>query len=329
MNLKHLSNEELHTRTLAVANQERMTTVEVLWHLKENNKRLLYAKKGYRDLKEYCIKELKYSEGSAWRRISAMKLLVEVPEIQEKIESGNLNLTQLNMAQSHFREVKANLEAKKEVLLNLESQSTKTTERILAEAKPETYIAKPEVKEKAIKGNKLEVTLILDEELQKELEEIQVLLGKPFTKLELLKLMAKEKLAKLRKQNAPKVKTINQSASKRTDLANEQERTAQPLRSKGASKSPSAKPASRYISQATLRKVKQRDQHRCQYKDPNTLKQCEAKFYLQTEHITPFAKGGSHDLQNLQLLCSNHNRLRALEQFGESRMKKYLSQLRS
>jgi hypothetical protein len=80
------------------------------------------------------------------------------------------------------------------------------TERILAESKPEEFVPKETVKEKALKGNNLEVTLILDEELQKELDEIQVLMGKPFSKLELLKLMAKEKLASLRKKNAPKTK---------------------------------------------------------------------------------------------------------------------------
>jgi len=134
MNLKHLSNEDLHTQTLAAANKERMSTIEVLWHLREVDRRMLYAIKGYRDLKEYCVKELKYSEGSAWKRISAMKALVEVPEIEEKIERGSLNLTQLNMARTHFREVKATIEEKKEILLTLENQNTRTTERILAQA---------------------------------------------------------------------------------------------------------------------------------------------------------------------------------------------------
>jgi len=134
MNLKHLSNEDLHLNTLSAANKERMSTIEVLWHLREIDKRMLYAIKGYRDLKEYCVKELKYSEGSAWKRISAMKSLVEVPEIEEKIERGSLNLTQLNMARTHFREVKATIEERKEILLTLENQNTRTTERILAQA---------------------------------------------------------------------------------------------------------------------------------------------------------------------------------------------------
>jgi 5-methylcytosine-specific restriction endonuclease McrA len=323
MNLKHLTDDELHSSNVAAASRERMTTIEVLWHLRENNRRMLYAKMGYRDLKEYCVKELKYSEGSAWKRISAMKALVEVPEIKEKIESGALNLTQLSIARTHFREVKANAKEKKEILLTLENQSTRMTERILAESKPEEFVPKETVKEKAIKGNKLEVTLIIDEELQKELDEIQVLIGKPLSKLELLKLMAKEKLARLRKQNALKTKkSTAQKPSPQHTLKATEERKAQSAGSRPAAKS-------RYISRFTLREMKHRDQRQCQYRDPKTHKQCEAKFYLQTEHIVPFAKGGANELKNLQLLCPTHNRLRAIEQYGINKMKNYLPQLRS
>jgi hypothetical protein len=354
MNLKHLTDDELHSSNVAAASRERMTTIEVLWHLRENNRRMLYAKMGYRDLKEYCVKELKYSEGSAWKRISAMNALVEVPEIKEKIESGSLNLTQLSMARTHFREVKATAEEKKEILLNLENKSTRMTERILAESKPEDFVPKEVVKEKAVKGNKLEVTLIIDEELQNELDEIQVLIGKPLSKLELLKIMAKEKLASLRKKNTPKTRQTEslrkQDALKAKRLVSEelelrkfktstpqsplvnkshedslaafQERKAQSAGSRTASKS-------RYISRFTLRKIKQRDQHRCQYRDPKTQRQCEAKFFLQNEHIIPFAKGGTSEITNLQQLCPAHNRLRAVEQYGINKMKNYLPLLKS
>jgi 5-methylcytosine-specific restriction endonuclease McrA len=354
MNLKHLTDDELHSSNVAATGKERMSTIEVLWHLRENNRRMLYAKMGYKDLKEYCVKELKYSEGSAWKRISAMKSLVEVPEIEDKIESGSLNLTQLSMARTHFREVRATAEEKKEILLNLENQSTRMTERILAESKPEDFIPKETVKEKAVKGNKLEVTLILDEELQKELDEIQVLIGKPLSKLELLKLMTKEKLANLRKQNAPKTRQteslrkqdalkakrlrseelelpkINNSNPQLSSAAEKAEsslKASKECKAQSAGSRPAAK--SRYISQFTLRKIKQRDQHRCQYKDPKTHRQCEAKFFLQSEHIIPFAKGGSSEISNLQLLCPTHNRLRAIEQYGINKIKNYLPQLRS
>lgn len=153
MNLKNISvnqissltNSQLHQQTLYAAETERKSTMEALRHLRENEKRLLFAEMGYKDLKEYCVKELKISEGSAWRRISAMRLLREIPEVETQLKSGMLNLSQIAMARTHFKEVNSSLDEKKEILCSLENQSTRATERILAEEKPADSIKQPEV----------------------------------------------------------------------------------------------------------------------------------------------------------------------------------------
>ena len=344
MNLKHLTNSELHLQTVARAEHERMSTIEVLWHLRENERRMLYAEMGNQDLKEYCVKELKYSEGSAWRRISAMRLLKDMPEVEEKIQTGDLNLTQMVLAQSHFREVKSTQSEKREVLLSLENQTVKSTGRILAELKPEDLQIKPVETEKPKRGQKLEVTFILDEEMQKDLQEIAMLLGKPHSKLELFKLMTKKTLADLKKQKSrspaaskvmPTASKANPTFSKTISTASDEVRTqdeckAQPLRRRDV---PSSRQQveiselvtkSRYVAVATRRQVDVRDQHQCQYRDPKSGRQCGARFHLQIEHIIPFAKGGGHELKNLQLLCANHNRLRAIQQFGQQKMARYL-----
>ncbi len=310
MNLKNLSNVQLHQQTQMTAEKERLTTIELLWHLRENEKRMLYAQMGYRDLKEYCVKELKLSEGSAWRRISAMRLLQEIPEIETKIKSGDLNITQISMARAHFREVKVSNSEKHEILFALENQSTRTTERILAENRPEDLIANPEVIEKPLRGQKLEVTLILDESLQKELEEIQILLGKTYSKLELLRMLAKEKL-----------QVLKQDLNKKRKAEAPVVRNAQSAPNENSTQS-------RYISRGKLSEIKRRDQHHCQFLEPLTGRQCSARTYLQVEHRTPYAKGGLSNLENLQLLCSNHNRLRAVQQFGKPKMKVYVPQIK-
>jgi 5-methylcytosine-specific restriction endonuclease McrA len=313
MNLKNLSNQELHLQTKSRAEKERMATLEILWHLRENQKRMLFAEMGYRDLKEYCVKELKYSEGSAWRRISAMNLLKELPEMEQKIQSGDLTLTQISMAKAHFREVKATMPEKKEILLQIENQTQKATERLLAEkALPHTKERFLEI-EKPKRGGNLEVTLVLDQELQSQLDEIQILLGKSLSKLELLKLMTKQTLEQLRK-NANTVR--------------KPQRKAQPLRSRNESNEPRpGEKKNRYVRIAVRRQVQARDQHRCQYKDPETNRQCESKFNLQFEHKKPFAKLGANTAENLQLLCVNHNRLRAVQEFGVQKMQRFLPSL--
>ena len=313
MKLKHLSNQQLHLQSKLAADKERLSTIEVLWYLRENEKRMLYAQMGFKDLKEYCIKELKLSEGSAWRRISAMRLLKEIPEVEAKIQNGNLNLTQISMMNTHFREVKTTKVEKQEIAASLENQTTKVTERILAERKPDGFVPKPIEIEKPIKGNKTEITFVIDDELQKDLEEIQVLLGKPFSKLELFKMMTAQTLENLKKEKRRAQPTRSQIAL---------------TESKPGLTENKSKLKSRYVSKMTVRKVKERDQHQCQYVDPETKKQCSAQHHLQIEHKMPFAKGGTSELQNLELLCPAHNRLRAAQQFGFRKMENYLPSLR-
>ena len=323
MNLKYLSNVELHLQTQKTAEKERLTTIELLWHLRENEKRMLYSQMGFRDLKEYCVKELKLSEGSAWRRISAMRLLKKMPITESKIKSGDLNLTQIAMARTHFRNVKPSMNQKLEILASLENQSTRQSERILAERKPEDHVLKPAVIEKPLRGQKLEVTLVLDESLQNELEEIQILLGKPYTKLELFKMLAQEKLQSLKKE-LNKKKNAHLNVMK-VDL--ETKRSAQPALSETPQTQRPQIKNSRYVSRYDLKEVENRDQHRCQFTETATGRQCTARLNLQVEHILPLAKGGQNTANNLQLLCANHNKLRAVQHFGVLKMKTFMPSL--
>lgn len=63
------------------------------------------------------------------------------------------------------------------------------------------------------------------------------------------------------------------------------------------------------VQVSTKRLIHHRD-HVCQYVSPHTGKKCESKWQLQVDHIQPRWAGGSHDLQNLKLLCAQHNRLK-------------------
>jgi hypothetical protein len=103
LSLKHLSNPELLTQTQALVHQERRLGVEILWHLREIESRRLYAERGYSSLHTYCVQELKYSDGAAHRRISAMRLLKDLPEVEEKIQSGALSLSTAATLQDFLR----------------------------------------------------------------------------------------------------------------------------------------------------------------------------------------------------------------------------------
>lgn len=55
------------------------------------------------------------------------------------------------------------------------------------------------------------------------------------------------------------------------------------------------------------RKVWKRDKGCCQYRDPITGKHCGSKHKLEFEHVKPWSLGGEHSLENLWILCRNHN----------------------
>lgn len=107
MNLRTVPKEILLKRTEELAAKERHVTLEVLHHLREIERRMLYAELGHSSLKVYCVKVLRYSETAAGRRISSMRLLKDLPEIETKIASGELTLSNAAQAQVHFRKMKA------------------------------------------------------------------------------------------------------------------------------------------------------------------------------------------------------------------------------
>ena len=103
--IKKLRDQELLKVTADLVQRERHVLTLVLHHLREVERRRLFSDLGHPSLFEYCVRELKYSEGQAGRRIQAMRLLKELPEIEPMIRSGSLSLTNLSQAQSYFRDV--------------------------------------------------------------------------------------------------------------------------------------------------------------------------------------------------------------------------------
>ncbi len=100
--LKSLSNEQLLSQTKNLVQKERKLAIQVIGHLSEIEHRKLYLRRGFSSLFDYTVKELGYSEGSAYRRIKAMKLCREIPETTSKLKTGSLNLTTASQLQTFF-----------------------------------------------------------------------------------------------------------------------------------------------------------------------------------------------------------------------------------
>lgn len=86
--------------------------IQVLYHLSEIESRKLYLKQDFPSLFDYTTRELGYSERAAYRRIKAMKLCRELPETENRLQSGLLSLSSACQLQVFFE--KKALKARKE-----------------------------------------------------------------------------------------------------------------------------------------------------------------------------------------------------------------------
>ena len=136
MKLAHLTDKTLLLETISFVQRERTLLAEILWRLKEIDRRKLYSDQKCGSLFEYCVKVLKYSEGQASRRVTASRMLNDLPELAEDIKSGSINLTQLNQAKHFFNEMgEMNNSEKKEIIDEIKGKTIKETEKILWDKK--------------------------------------------------------------------------------------------------------------------------------------------------------------------------------------------------
>jgi len=336
MNPKDLKDQELLSKTKSLVQKERELLTEVLQHMREIDRRKLYSDLGYRSLFDYAVKELGYSEGQAARRIQALRLMNEIPQVKAKIESGALSLTNISHAQSLFRESKKaanpmNSEQKLEVLAKLENKSTREAEKVLYSIGFETAI--PREKERVISETDTEVRFVITEELKNKLQVVRALLGIKGVNMgwaELISEMASLSAERLeqkkfgKKRAEPEQEQTSRSRNKAsevivsehdheqtrqnfTDTKNEVNLQQNPIATKQR--------VTRYISAEVKHRVWLRDKGRCQ--------KCQSKYLLQYDHVKPIALNGETSEHNLRLRCFSCNQRAAMKTFGVNHMAKY------
>lgn len=318
VNYKGLSDSQLEQTLQAAVTKENELKIQILHLLSEVERRRIYSK-NYPSLFEYCIQVLKYSRAAAQRRIDSMRAMKLMPEIEEKIISGDLNLSSIAQAQSFFRqEAKIgkpySVEQKKEVLIKLENKSTRECIKELIAISPESI---PQEKRRELSPDKTELRVVLNKDLIKKLDKIKALMSHKnptMTDQELIEVMAEALLQKI--DPAEKVKRAQikkEKAIQKVPAPELNQRNAghqQPR--KGAS-------PSRYIPSTVKCEVYMRDKGTCAH--PN----CSSKKFLEYDHIKPLALGGTTSVENLRLLCRAHNQRAAIDRFGLVKMGMFLN----
>jgi hypothetical protein len=315
--LRELSDSRLLELTRELAHKERYILTEVLQHLGEIQSRKLFSPK-YRSLFEYARVELGYSEDQAARRIAAMRLLRELPEIADKVTTGALSLSVLGLAQTHFRNEKAfvaanpgNIAAKDlspaskiETLRLLEGKSARDATRILMDRSscPEQLRGESV---KPISATMNELRIVVPDETLEKVSRLKGLFANKYPLLTLGQMLALmcdislEKLAPEEFEMPPDAaKSETAAASPATSRVNERISKSQPIR----------RSKSRSISKRLRSEVKKRAGNKCE--------RCGSRHQLEIDHRIPYAKGGKSSLENLRLLCRNCNQREAFIVFG-------------
>jgi hypothetical protein len=95
MDLRGFTNEGLLSDIRRLVGSQRELTAKLVVYLAEIEHRRLHVVAGYSSMFEFCVKELRLSEGEAFRRLTAARLARQFPIIPNLIASGELHLSGL------------------------------------------------------------------------------------------------------------------------------------------------------------------------------------------------------------------------------------------
>jgi len=335
--LSHLNDGTLLCGLAELVAKDRKVTAALLAHLAEVDARKLYVPAGYPSMFEYCVRELHFSEGAAFKRIRVARAALEVPALFEAIAQGRMHLSGGVLLASRLTAENA------EELLGASVGKTKAEiERWIEGRFPDTE-TQPAAEASVTSGNDqlaLEPVDPSDAEAHIEGREDQLSPGtvrgsldrslvEPPLRARFARHLAidrptHDKLLHARALLRHRIPNGDLAAvlDRVLDLAIKQlEKTKfgatdRPQRRRQVSR---ANP--RHIPAHVKRAVWQRDVGRCTFVS-DTGHRCTAHEHLEFDHVIAVARGGSATTENIRLRCRAHNQYEAECTFGAEFMQR-------
>lgn len=262
-----------------------------------------------------------------------MRLIEALPETEQKIESGELSLTAAAKAQTFIMlEKKAkrhiSTEEKREIVNACTSKSTREVERELAKRNPE--MAKVETV-KPVGRDRFLVSFSISEETEEKMKRLKGLFAHTNPNMTIEELFEKllelglEKFDPLRKSarslqrrcqresNVRKMMSVSLADSTEDGCADvsgsAKESTRNPSpQSFSLHAHETAVHRTRYIPAESKHAVWRRNgSSGCEFVSESS-EICGSQHALQIDHIEAYSRGGSHDGENLRVVCTKHNR---------------------
>ena len=318
LNLKSLSNSELLDGVRQLRIDERKLDRKIVEYIGEIESRRLYAELGYPSVLEWLIKDLGYSESSAYRRTMAARAIRSIPQAAEKIEDGRLNLVALAKVQSAIRceekrtGERVSLELRSMMIAKTENKTLRETERIVATQFPDS------VKSPGIQ-------IVLTDEQLKDLERVRELkshsnFGASLS--EIIGILAKQYLERndpLRREVKPRSTHLEkkpENFARQTIESTQSSTTVKVDRAANRARRKANAPSIQNL-------VRRRAGDACEFKSESGHR-CGTRFQTQVDHVLPVALGGTNDVRNLRLLCRVHNVLMAEKFLGSDTIRPFL-----
>lgn len=102
--IRKLTDVDLLARVQTISLESNRLLGELIVLLMEVEERRLHLRKAAPSLFEFCRKQLRMSEGEAYRRINAVKLVRRFPKLLDHIARGAVHLSALVQLRDHFTE---------------------------------------------------------------------------------------------------------------------------------------------------------------------------------------------------------------------------------
>lgn len=299
--------------------RDRSTTANLLRYIAEIDRRELYLKHACSSMFAFCVERFHMSEAIAYKRIRGGRVASRFPRIFGMLERGELHLGGLHQLGSHLTE-----ENHEEVLSQAKHKTVRQIEKLVAEVAPKPDVpskivtlptrkptkqtqgelpsgrraqSRPEVTPLSPRRYKLQVTMA--QETRDKLTEAQELLSHQIPNGDEAEILDKALDALLEKARKQKAALTNKPR-------------------KGTKRQASA---TRAVPAAVKREVFWRDEGRCAFVDDHG-NHCRSRRFVEYHHKVPFALGGKHDSDNIELRCHVHNQYQANRDYGAEFMKR-------
>ncbi|WP_413293748.1 HNH endonuclease [Bdellovibrio sp. HCB185ZH] len=321
-----MSNQDLESNLKSLVRKERMLLHLILEHIREIDSRKIYLDRAHSSMFHYMMNELGYSSSAAMRRLDAARMLNSVPSLADKIQQGDVNLTQVGELSRAIKEkeksgFKVSDEVKNQILDQISGLNSEQTQKVVA-LSLDVDLKEPE-KVRVQKDDSVHLSITLTRQQyelltsckDKASHSLQLAYG-DFSWAKVIEVVAGQYLdSKLFESKSTKCANsislvddcrADQAMSKNKTLSSSPSTNVKSKVQRSEIVAESINADNKTLTLKTRRYILNRDKC-CQYKDKRTGRQCRSTYGLQVDHIVPRWSGGSHAPENLQVLCGTHN----------------------